>query len=198
MAKRNTAKYACKVFKPSMSDGYSNPPWRKHLSPRVVPDGIVVWRYLPQPVLLGGGWGVGSEPRLWGRLSKMSMKGLWENSKICLFSDASPWKRENAFGCTQPAQHLLIYGNNDTLNSFVSSAWALGFFIAVVFQQSLSTPFSPGVFWTSGRNSQVLCPLEKKTVLQVFLSLEKAVWAAKFISLSPDYKSVILTSCWLK
>lgn len=174
MAKRNTAKYACKVFEPSVTAGYCKPRRRKRLSLRVVPDGILVRRYLPQPVLPGG-----SEPRRWGRLSKVGMKGFWENSKICLFSDTSPRKREKAFGWAQPTQHLLINGNRDILDSLVSSAWALRFFIAVEFQQSLSTHFSPGVFWTSSRNSQAWCLLDKKTLLQVFFKLGKDCTSCK-------------------
>jgi len=49
------------------------------------------------------------------------------------------------------------------------------FFSAMVFQQGFSTNFFPGVFCTSGRNSQVSHLSDEEAMLQIFFSLEKTV-----------------------
>lgn len=48
-------------------------------------------------------------------------------------------------------------------------------FNAMMFQQGFSTHFFPGVFSTSGRNSQVSHLSDEETVLQIYLNLEKTV-----------------------
>lgn len=48
-------------------------------------------------------------------------------------------------------------------------------FNAMVFQQGFFTDFFPGVFSTSGRNSQVSHLSDEETMLQIYLNLEKTL-----------------------